>query len=224
MAFTLINSASAASSGGGTFSTTGFDTTGATAIYAMVASYAGATAPTLTDSKGNTWQARTEYSGGSTVRIRLYDCLSSPTVGSGHTITLTGAGAFGAAALLAYSGSGAISFVAENGATNGVASTASSGSVDPAGNNRLMLTGLCVGDSHTISVSGGSLSTLHTHNFSGGNNMGFGVGHEIQTAGASRTATWSFTNPNWGAANIAAYTDGSGGGGTARNTPFLRFF
>jgi hypothetical protein len=81
------------------FTTAGVDTTGATLLVVTVA-WANS-APTLSDSKGNTWETARDYAPfgpGS----RIYYCWNNPTVGTGHTITLTGTDVFASAQFWAW--------------------------------------------------------------------------------------------------------------------------
>src|SRR4051812_3822094 len=78
---------------GGT--TSSIDTTGANFIEVVVGSYNNATAPVLTDSKSNSYGSPvlSGNTGASGVRHEVYK-IESPSVGSGHTFTLTGSGTF----------------------------------------------------------------------------------------------------------------------------------
>lgn len=90
MAFSLI--AHGANGGTATVATlaSAINTTGANLLVVSVGSQPGSvTAPTLTDSKSNTWTL-IKAQVGSDVRTGLYAALN-PTVGTGHQFTVTSA-------------------------------------------------------------------------------------------------------------------------------------
>jgi len=101
-AVTLLAHTSAAEAGYATgfVTTPAINTTGADFLVVIGQSDDPSTG-VLTDSKGNTWTPRASTSGPTPV---VYDC-AAPTVGSGHTFTMTHVGGFTAAlAVAAFSG------------------------------------------------------------------------------------------------------------------------
>lgn len=115
------------------------DTTGANFIIVSVSSFAGAGEPTLSDSNGNTWTGLTAQTG-AVLRQRLFYCVA-PSVGAGHTFTVSGASSFPALAVEAFSGVNATPFGTQNGATD-AGGTINTGSVTPSVANSLLVTGL----------------------------------------------------------------------------------
>ena len=88
MALIVADSAS----GGAGGSTGSVDTTGATILIAVGVADSGT--PSITDSKGNTWNSLTQVGGSFPTyhRCRLY-YVENPTVGTGHTFTVAGTNA-----------------------------------------------------------------------------------------------------------------------------------
>src|SRR5580765_7474142 len=131
MALTLVGSITAVGDSGAT--TAAIDTTGAN-LLVISASWVGFGSDSVSDSKGNTWVPLTQHASG-TKKHQFFYCLT-PTVGTGHTFTVSGGG-FPAAIVYAFSG--AASYHAENG--NAVFSPGASGTVTPSANGALVLTG-----------------------------------------------------------------------------------
>ena len=94
------------------------------------------TITTVSDSKGNTWTGLTSRVGAGAAQ-RLYYCLA-PTVGTGHTFTVSGTST--AATIHVYAFFGVSSYHSESGAT-GSASPLASGSLTPSANGALVFTG-----------------------------------------------------------------------------------
>jgi hypothetical protein len=91
MAYAFIaGNGAGASANNDTVTTSAIDTSGANLLVAVAAFLNNITAnPTLSDSKSNTWtliHSRIH----SILEVRIYAAIGSPTVGSGHTITLDG--------------------------------------------------------------------------------------------------------------------------------------
>src|SRR4051812_10619033 len=88
MAIGLVAHATAQYSSASSGCTSGaIDTSGANFLVASVSFLVGGT-PVLSDSKGNTWTARTTVNGGTSAIKEFY--VTNPTVGSGHTFTISG--------------------------------------------------------------------------------------------------------------------------------------
>jgi hypothetical protein len=181
---------------GGT--TAAIDTTGADLIVVSVSSYAGGMAPTLTDSKGNTYT-------GLTARLlsnaahRLFYVLA-PTVGAGHTFTVTGATLYPAIVVDAFAG--VASYQTESGATATSIASLACGSVTPSTNGALVVTGAAGDGAVTDTVSPAGF-TLTQKTFSGGNNMQGSAAWQVQATAAAINPTWSFS-PAQGSAAVGA--------------------
>jgi hypothetical protein len=115
--------------------TTGaIDTTGADLIVVAYVYSEFAAAPTISDSKSNTWTAMTEV--GSWLNLRFAYCAGG-TVGSGHTFTCSG-GTFMSLAVIAVSGAHATPADQENG-TISFSSPYQPGSITPSVDGCLVL-------------------------------------------------------------------------------------
>lgn len=211
MAYSPI--ASAISAGGANGSTTGaIDTTGADFIALVVTSYVASGAATVSDSKGNTWSARTYYTG-SVVAAQIFYC-QAPTVGSGHTFTCSGTSTFSTIAVEAFSGSTASPYDTESGAGNASsASTIQPGSITPSENNCLIISGTGWNSSGSTTVDGGFSETGELSP-GGGNNFGTVMSYLIQTSAAAANPTVTFSPAyDYAATAIASFKAAAGGGG-----------
>jgi hypothetical protein len=209
----LISSTSASGGAGGTSAS--IDTTGATLLVAVGVADSGT--PSISDSKGNTWTPLTQVGGGFPTyhRCRLY-YVQNPTVGTGHTFTVSGTNAsacFAAHGTLVTSGV----FDAEAGAQRLGVSAATGGSVGAA--SRLVITGLgneSGSVTPSISTSGFSLDINEPH--VGGVSYGTALGHKYVSA--AEDPSWSLGGTfDVNVVNASFVVSGGGGGGsvTARN-------
>ena len=207
MAYALINHVEAGlGANGGT--TGSIDTTGASFLVLNVSYYDPGTAPTISDSKSNTWSALTLQS--STGSSRLYYC-ASPSVGTGHTFSANGTGSYPSLQVLAFSGSHGTPFDQQNGATSAGATSLATGSITPSEDNELVIAGLVHGDNTAgaVSIDGGF--TAYKNAFSSGNNMGGGIAYLIQTTATAANPSWSVTTSTQLAATIASFKAAAGG-------------
>lgn len=212
MAFSLVATVSGKSTNNGGFTTGAANTTGADLIVAHVAWYTGTTNPTLSDSYGNTWTGLTTQAGSDQQGSRLYYCYA-PTVGSGHTFSLTGANTYPTVEALAFSGAAASPFDQESGATGGSGGTSlSPGSVTPSEASELLVTGHCFrtlgGTGQTPSVGGGFTRELLDTGVSG-QCVGGAVGYLIQSAAAAANPAWTWATGDAAAATMAAFKAGA---------------
>ena len=169
------------------------NTSQATFLVAAVGSYASSAAPTITDSKSNTWvRVSPEPVQGANPRLTLFYC-SSPTVGTGHTFTL-GTGAymsFEVAAFGEVGGAGAV--LAGAAGTNGVLSSpVTTGTTTPPSNGALIITAVSLDTQLTLAL-GGSFSVIDQRPYLGGNWFGSALGYMIQGTAAGVSASWSWT-------------------------------
>jgi hypothetical protein len=149
----LVSTANAPSTNAGTVTTPAITTTGVTRLYAVTAG-AGA-APTVTDSKSNSWTACTTYNGGSFYVLISY--CNNPTVGTGHTFTGAHSSSYPGIAIVGFGGtvtSGAKDLDV-GAAVSGGSYAGSSGSGTPAYDNEVVIGGICYGN-----TSGGSITTM----------------------------------------------------------------
>lgn len=187
MAYSFTFETDARSTNNNSVTTSSTDTTGATLIViACVHEAAGAVAPT--DSKGNTWTALTRYKHAS-CGVDFYYCVN-PTVGSGHTFTLSSTGDFPAIAVVGFSGAAASPFDGVNGSNGGTTSTAT-GNLTPSENDCLVVTAGGFNSTNTPSVSSPFSSNVTAALGGTANAYGIGLAYEIQTTATLRNATWT---------------------------------
>lgn len=161
------------------------NTTGANFLIAAVCHYGPFTIASFTDSKGNTWNALNKYGAGSTA-IQLY--WSKPTtVGTGHTVSVTGTTIYPMLQFAAFSGVNAAPFDQQSGAFD----VATPGALTPANNNSLIVTAVCSGGGPDT-VTGG-FSMLDSRAALGGVYFGGGMAYTVQGTAASANPTWSAT-------------------------------
>lgn len=196
--FALISNTSAGSGDALSVTTSAIDTTGANLLVVAVASYNGATASTLSDSKGNTWNARTAYSDAGTggiVRIQLF-YASSPTVGTGHTFTGSspGSGSYPCIAVAAFSGANTTPYASESGDTDGSSgSTDQPGTVTPGSNNNLIITGVAHNNAGSTMSVNESFTISNQTTAVGSQCVGVAMGYQIQTTATARNPTWTLS-------------------------------
>lgn len=190
---TFVDSVAVSYAPGGTTATTGaIDTSAADFICLTVVGY-GASTWTVSDSKGNTWTSLTLFDAAAqNPSTRNYYCVT-PTKGSGHTFTLSGASVFGRIVAMAFSGVKQTSpFDAET-ATAGtsVASSQASGAVVPSVNGDLLIAGYG-GTAGTPSYDGTpAFTVVDAHTLTGGADYSVGVAYYVQTTAASINSSWA---------------------------------
>ena len=197
------------STGGSSTTTAAIDTTGADLIVVAIPRYVPGTAPTPSDSKGNSWTPLTLYSD-SSYGVRLYYSVPT-TVGSGHTFTATGADSFAAIGAVAVSGAHATPFGNENGAVDGTGGNSfQPGSITPPEDDCLVITALAMDDNAGTNVI--SIDGSYTELTDSGQ-MGGGMGYWIQTTATATNPTWSWTGTTeFTAATVASFKPAGGGG------------
>lgn len=208
MAYALVTDVEAipGASGG----TTGaVDTTGASLLIIHVASFAAV--DSVSDSKGNTWTPLTSHGGANSRHTRFW-YAANPTVGSGHTFTVSGTLIFPHIAVAAFSGAATTSpFDQENGATSADATTLATGSVTPGEDNELLVSGCCGAMTSSPTINSGFTVTDDAP-FGSGNNMQGGLAYLVQTSAAAVNPTWNFNNTGGVGASIATFKVAAVGG------------
>lgn len=164
-----------------------------------------------TDSKGNSYTGLTNRNSGSgTGTARLLYC-ASPTVGSGHTVTITPSSAFNAGtSFLAFAGCHASPYDQESGATSSSATSLAPGSLTPSVDGCAVVTNFHSYTAGSLSIPSGY--TGETRTFSGGALSG-GYGYKIQTTAAAENPSWSWSGSNACSATLAVFKPAGGGGG-----------
>lgn len=195
---------------GGT--TSSVDSTGGNLIVVAVASYDLSSAPTVSDSKGNTYSALTAQSSAGSHRIQLFYAANA-TVGSGHTFTVTGSTSYSSISVNVFSGAKTTSpFDQQNGASGGSTSLAT-GSVTPTEDNEVVVAGIALDSAPSSLTINSSFSTPAVAYFAGGSAYGVGSAYKIQTTAAAVNPTWSWTVSSGQAAAIATFKVAAAAGG-----------
>lgn len=197
MSYALV--ASVANSLGGTGgTTTAIDTTSANLIVIALSFYSS-NVPTLSDSKSNTWTALTTQ--GAAPAIRLYYSYA-PTVGAGHTFTVSGSGIYATLEVLAFSGAVSAPFDLQSG-TSGSGTTVAPGSVTPSQANEVVVYAAAGDPAATSDWTSVSVGTLQAH-LAGlvSTYYSTAIGYSIQTTATAINPT--FTNASSQTASAAA--------------------
>lgn len=178
------------------------DTTGSNFISVSSSNY-NLNAVSLSDNLANVWTLDiTQASSQQTTNI--WSC-HNPTVGAGHTFTLTGVGTPSYCTISVVWASGISNIAVQS--TNSVGSVAPSiqpGSVTPAENGDLIITSNCSWSSTSGSIDSGFSSNYVPFNTSNSNLAG-GMGWLIQPTAAAINPTWTFSGSVPCAAAIAVY-------------------
>jgi hypothetical protein len=203
MAITLVASVNITPSGNDGGTSASITTTGATLIVISTGSVTNA--PTVSDSKGNTYTRLTTHQA-SVGRHTLYYKLA-PTVGTGHTFTLAGTDIYAGAIVFAFAG--VVSYYHESGNATTGGSPLASGSITPPTNGALIITGLGANDpaTNTITPSGFTQTSL-------ANNPNIYIeqsaGWLVQTTAAAINPTWAWsggTGHPWTMIGSAVFLD-----------------
>lgn len=169
------------------------DTTGADLI---VVGITGGAAPGLTpaiaDSKGNTYTGLTVYGSAGVAQVQLFYC-QSPTVGSGHTFTVTANFQVVEYYVQAFSGSSPSPFDQENGGgSTGVVTSFQPGSITPSQANCLLVTVLAECDNANLPSIDSGFTITDSDVIVGASHYGGGLAYLIQGAAAAVNPTWSW--------------------------------
>jgi len=191
--YSLISHTIATVDGTATGDSSSIDTTGANLFIYSLAWFSGT--PTITDSKGNSAPTGLTQRACSTDGVRFTRLYyeTSPSVGSGHVfhIACSNAGYCVLCVAAFQKSSGTPTFDVQNGfdQTGGSSSTAQPGSVTPAGDNELIVTGICTNGNRPFTIdSGFSISDqgeTPTATLAAG-----GLAYLIQTTGGAVNPTW----------------------------------
>lgn len=219
-AYTLVVSTIAGNNtgGGDTVTTSTIDTSTADFIVLFVTTYSGA--PTVSDSKSNTWTPLTSYwaNTNNAQLAKFYYCVA-PTVGSGHTFTFSNNAAPTqlSIAVLAFTGAKQTSpFDLEVGGGRFVFSTFQPGSTATTEANEIILSGFGTTDATTTpSIDDGSFTLAYAkkHNELGVNSSGLGLAYRITTSTVTVNPTWTSGSGILAGTN-AVFKAAAGGGGS----------
>lgn len=216
MAYTYVaGGAHAGSINGGT--TTGIDTTGCDLLVVIVTRYSGSSAPTLSDSKSNVWTALGETTQGSDGAVRMYYC-QSPTVGAGHSFTVSGSSTYSTVGFIGFSGSASSPFDTgiESGASSGIfTTTLQPGSVTPSVNGALLVVAEMFNNSSsaTVSIDSGFTEAFERAPVSG-QSYGTAMSYLVQLTAAAINPTVTISAPagtEYMGLRIASFKPAGGG-------------
>lgn len=169
----------------------GINTTSATLFVASVAVVTGSS-PVVSDSKGNTWTALTgQFPSGGSGNQLFY--VANPTVGSGHTFTISGSNILGSVQVMAFRGVRTVTpFDVQNGFSDpGTPSTIQPGSVTPSLAGSVVITGLSTYNAAGFPTINGSYIISDQVEASGVTNYSASVAYLIQTAAVATNPTWT---------------------------------
>jgi len=206
MAISLVATASGTSVFGNAVSTTAIDTTGATLLVISVSWYSGTTtALTISDSRGNTYTPLTLRNAGNAAH-RFYYCANPTSVGSSHGATASATGIYAVVTLSAYAGTApTASFDVENGATATSGTSLATGSVTPAANGALIVSGWAGMNNTSNPTVGSGLTKTTSQNPSAGTCIAGAMAYLIQTTAAAINPTWSWTGTDHVAESVAVF-------------------
>lgn len=188
--FTFVVSGFKASANTTDVTTDAADTTGAGLIVVSANWYTPGGVGVLTDSKGNNWTNIVHVEGASPVSGVLFRSQNSPTVGSGHTFTLSGGASviYPSVAFFAFSGT-AVSVDATNG-LGGFSSTAQPGSVTPSEDSCLIVSGIGFYNNNGMSINSGFSTPIEAARVAEA--IGTAGSYLIQTSAGAVNPTWSW--------------------------------
>lgn len=194
MAIQYISGTSAGSTTGANVTTSAIDTTNANLIVISLAYYSNGVI-NISDNKGNTYTARTVYSGTIPKHV-LYYCLN-PTVGSGHTFTVTSSSSLPTISVMAFSGIKATgAYHSENGFGGSSTISQQTGSVTPPEDNCLIITGVnAYGNTSASTINSGFSDPATTGTYTltdAGHHFGGAISYLIQNNAATVNPTWTY--------------------------------
>ena len=173
---------------------------------AMSVSYSTAVAPTISDSKSNTWTALTVTSDGGGASNVIYYAKNA-TVGASHTFTFTCTACSGMVVVASFSGIDTASpFDLQNGAFSNSFTTLQTGSISPTA-GYLVLVGFEFAETFNvtaITIDSG-FTIIDQQWFSGGSNWGGALAYKT-AAGGAVNPTWTMpTSGISGSTRIASF-------------------
>jgi hypothetical protein len=169
------------------------NTTGADLLVIVVGWVNGAgTSPIVADSKGNTWTlARKQLSAAGNQNVGVF--YSKPSsVGTNHTVSITLNNSYATVWFSAFSGSGSSQPDQVNSATAASGTALSAGSITPAVQNSLVISGVIFGTTAgttaaSAGFTGGAIA------FSNGNHVSLGYGHKTKSVAEAINPSWTWT-------------------------------
>lgn len=216
MAFTLIANNATYGDASGVTNGASINSTGANLIVVLGVNYDGVARPTLSDSKGNSWsEGITRARTGSDQEVTVFYCIPTST-GAAHTFSFGGTDTYASVFVQAYSGAASSSVYdtdRDSSAVTGSATTLAAGSVTPSADNYLVVFGLGLATTSTLSLdSPGTISNQLA--WTSGQAYGGGMGYNIQTTPTPVNPAWSFSGGGTSMVAVAACFKVAVGGAT----------
>lgn len=199
----VATTSSTPGSGGG--STSAIDTTGANLLLISVSFYSGSTTVlTVSDSKGNIWIPLTLRNAGNAAH-RYYYALD-PAVGTSHTVTVSGSAVYPVLTFAAYASADPLApFEVENGATATSGTSLATGSVTPAVNESLIVSGWAGMNAATNPNVDSGMTKTTSQNSSAGVCISGAAAYLVQTIAAAINPTWTWTGTDHVAESIVVF-------------------
>lgn len=199
----LLTSVTAAGTNGAT--TGSINTSGATLLVVIVTDYSGGGGVSVSDSKSNTWTFVDEYSFGAGAQIQMY-YAQNPTVGSGHTFTVSGTGVYSSIYAAAFSNMVLSSVYdgVQNGSVDANVSTVNAGSVTPSQSNTVVVAGMGVRDNATSMTIDTGFTLIGFTQGVPGVSYGIGMAYRALVGAIALNPAWSWTNSVTEAVGIIA--------------------
>lgn len=194
---------------GGDITTSSINTTGATLLVALAVTNSAATAPT--DSNANSWVQVTAQT--NAIFSQVY-YVKNPTVGAGHTFSLSNVQLCAGLAVVAFSGTDTAANVDQSASANNAgSSTIQAGSITPTVNDEVVVAAIA-GNGSTFSINGVYITT-NLLNFVSGTAYAVGLAYSVQTTATATNPTWTLTGNTINHAHIASFKASAGGGATS---------
>ena len=169
--------------------TNAISTIGANFLILTLAYYT--TAPTFSDSAGNTWTTVRTDTQATNDHLKTYICYS-PITSASHTFTASASGTYPSIAISAWSGVLSSGLDKQSGAGSNSASSIQPGSITPTVNKELLI---CVFGSNNAATSSQTINSPFTSLDAFGpqpNALGVGMAYYIQPTAGAINPTWSF--------------------------------
>lgn len=210
MATSLIAHTAASSSNTTSVTSPAIDAAGASLIVIYVASYSSNPADIVSDSEGNTWQPLTASPTGNADTIGQFFYCSNPAAGSAQTFSATSAsgGCYPSIFVEAFTGASGSPDIAVSGGTTNPPIQPGSGT--PAHDNELLITGITVDSTATLSVDSG-FNVTDQLPVQAGIAYGGAMAYLIQTTATAEDPSWTGS----GLVGIAAMASWQGTGSGA---------
>lgn len=202
----VANVAAGTGINGGT--TSSINTTGANLIIVGVSDYRLGISLDVSDNKSNTYTALSHQSTATNSRATLFYALS-PSVGSGHTFTVSGTSIYASIYVAAFSGLNSPIFDVQNGnTTDSPWDTLATGSVTPSADASIVasvISWYIDPDSGSMSI-GSSFNITNQLQSSPGNYLGGALAYKVLSSASAQNPVWDYSQtPDDGATSIAVF-------------------